>query len=191
MQRLISFFYGFARIPLLTLLLLAGCGSFPSITSFTPTSGVVGTTVTINGTGFSTTAASNAVMFNGTAATVSSATSTIIVTKVPSGATTGAISVTVDGKTELTTSSFTVIPTITSFLPSSGSVGTTVTITGTGFDGTTLANNSVTFNGTSATLTSATSTSIVVTVPTGATTGVITVTVNGKSVSTSSNFTVI
>lgn len=65
-----------------------------SIIGFTPSRGPVGTAVTIYGTGFSATASQNAVTFNGTAATVTSSTTTSIVTSVPSGATTGAISVT-------------------------------------------------------------------------------------------------
>lgn len=65
-----------------------------SIIKFTPSSGPVGTVVTIYGTGFSTTPASNTVQFNGVTATVTSSTATKIVTSVPTGATTGLISVT-------------------------------------------------------------------------------------------------
>lgn len=65
-----------------------------SIIGFTPSRGPTGTTVTIYGTGFSATASQNAVTFNGTVATVTSSTTTSIVTSVPSGATTGPISVT-------------------------------------------------------------------------------------------------
>ncbi|WMW77971.1 LamG-like jellyroll fold domain-containing protein [Flavobacterium sp. 20NA77.7] len=59
-------------------------------------------------------------------------------------------------------------PTITSFSPISGAVGSTVTITGTGFN-TTATNNIVSFDGVSATVTSATATSLNVTVPYGTT----------------------
>src|SRR5262249_59468987 len=41
-----------------------------SLINFSPTSGPVGTTVTINGTAFSTTPSSNTVTFNGVSATV-------------------------------------------------------------------------------------------------------------------------
>ena len=64
-----------------------------SISGFTPTSGAVGDTVTINGSGFSNVAGQNTVNFNGTAAVVTSATTTQIVTTVPVGATTGPITV--------------------------------------------------------------------------------------------------
>lgn len=191
MKRIPDFVICFATTPLLLALLqLAGCGSSSlTMTSFSPLSGAVGTTLTITGSGFSTTAASNRVSFQGTSATVTSATGTTLVTTVPSGATNGAISVTVDGQTASSTSSFTVIPTMTSFSPSSGSAGTAVTITGTGFDATP-ANNLVYFNGIRATLTSASATALVATVPAGATSGVLIVTVNGVSVSSSSHFTV-
>ncbi|MFI5185455.1 MAG: FG-GAP repeat domain-containing protein, partial [Chitinophagales bacterium] len=59
-------------------------------------------------------------------------------------------------------------PTITSFAPASGPVGTTVTITGTNFN-TTPANNIVFFGMVKASVTSASTTSLTVTVPAGAT----------------------
>ncbi len=65
----------------------------PSITSFSPASGPVGTTVTITGTNFSTTQANNVVFFGATQATVTSATSTQLVVTVPPGATYQPISV--------------------------------------------------------------------------------------------------
>jgi hypothetical protein len=174
----------------LAALILSGCGgSTPTISSFSPSSGTAGTSVTITGGNFSTTAASNSVAFNGTSATVTSATITEIVATVPSGATTGRISVTVNNLTATSSSDFTVTPSITSFSPASGSVGTTVTIAGTGFD-TAKANDVVKFNGVTATVTSATSTEIVATVPSGAATGQITITVDGQSAISSSIFTV-
>ncbi len=78
---------------------------------------------------------------------------------------------------------------ILNFTPESGPVGTTVTISGTGFSAT--ANqNTVKFNGTTATVTSATTTQLVATVPTGATTGPIAVTVGATSATTGASFTV-
>ena len=186
--------YGFrqliAMVVLLPLLILAGCGNTaPGISSFSPSGGTVGTTVTIVGTNFDTTAANNAVTFNGTSATVTSSTSTDVVTTVPSGATTGSISITVNSQTATSSSNFIVIPAITSFSPSSGSADATVTITGTGF-ATTTTDNTVMFNGTTAVVKSSTSTSIVTSVPSGAASGQITVSVNGQSAVSSSNFTV-
>lgn len=85
----------------------------PTITSFTPTAGTEGATVTITGTNFSTTAASNMVKFNGTTATVSAATETQLTVTVPAGATTGKITVTVGSNTATSTDDFTVTTTTT------------------------------------------------------------------------------
>lgn len=60
-----------------------------AIFQFTPSSGPVGAVATIYGTGFSATPASNTVKFNGTTATVATASTTMLTTTVPSGATTG------------------------------------------------------------------------------------------------------
>lgn len=148
------------------------------IAEFTPNSGPVGTVVTIYGIGFSATAASNEITFNGVAATVSSASPTKLVTTVPTGATTGLITVTVGLKTASSAEPFTVTaepinvpPVITSFTPTLGSVGTPVTISGLNFD-TIPVNNNVQFNNISqATVTSSTSTQISTTVPTNASSG--------------------
>ncbi len=55
-----------------------------SISSFSPTSGAVGTSVTITGVNFNTTAANNIVRLNGVKCTVTSATSTQLVVTIPS-----------------------------------------------------------------------------------------------------------
>src|SRR5207244_1925630 len=120
----------------------------PTISSFSPTSGPVGTSVTITGTNFT---GATAVTFNGLTASFSVNSSTSIAATVPSGATTGPIRVTTLGGTATSASNFTVIPppTISSFSPTSGPVGTSVTITGTNFTGAT----AVTFNALAATST--------------------------------------
>src|SRR5262245_22867112 len=79
------------------------------------------------------------------------------------------------------------VPTITSFTPTSGPAGTSVTITGTNFDATT----AVTFTGVSAASFTATSaTTIRATVPSGATTGPVRVTTAGGTATSTMNFTV-
>src|SRR5207302_858102 len=123
----------------------------PTITSFAPTSGPVGTSVTISGTNFT---GATAVQFNGTSASFTVNSASAITATVPSGATTGPLSVTTAGGTASSAGSFTVTvsdppPTITSFTPASGPVGTSVTISGTNFTGAT----AVRFNGTSASFT--------------------------------------
>src|ERR1019366_4584432 len=115
----------------------------PSITSFAPTSGTPGTLVTISGTGFT---GATAVTFNGTAGTIVTVTNSQITAVVPSAATTGPIAVTTPVGTAstsgLTPPNFTVssvatlAPSINSFNPTSGPVGTIVTITGASFIGT-------------------------------------------------------
>src|SRR5207247_5013055 len=109
------------------------------------------------------------VTFNGTAASPTSWGDTGIVTLVPSGATTGNVMVTTSGGASNGVS-FTVVPppTVTSLSPTSGQVGTPVTIAGTNF-GATQGTSTVTFNGTLATPTSWSGTSIVAPVPSGAT----------------------
>src|SRR5262249_45257307 len=60
-----------------------------SIIDFNPAAGPAGTVVTILGTGFDGTPGATTVTFNGTAATISSASPTELVASVPLGATTG------------------------------------------------------------------------------------------------------
>ena len=72
-------------------------GPLPQITNFTPTSGPVGTAVTISGTGFNSTPAANIVYFGATRATVTAATATQLTVTVPVGATYQPITVTVNG----------------------------------------------------------------------------------------------
>lgn len=163
----------------------------PVVTSFTPSSGASTTAVTINGTGFSATPASNSVSFNGIAATVSSATTTKLVVAVPTGATTGKIGVTVAGQTGQSGSNFVVKPKITGFSPGSGSAGTTVTINGDGFSGTPGANTVTFYNNKTATVVSASVSQLVVTVPAGTTTGTIKVAVGGNTATSASNFTAV
>jgi hypothetical protein len=59
----------------------------PTITSFTPASGPVGTSVTLTGSNFNTTADSNIVYFGATRATVTAATATQLTVTVPGGST--------------------------------------------------------------------------------------------------------
>jgi YD repeat-containing protein len=80
-----------------------------AIFNFTPQLGTLGQTVTIQGQAFDPTPANNIVQFNGTTAPVLSALPTTITVKVPDGATTGPISVTVGGQTATSTNNFTVI----------------------------------------------------------------------------------
>lgn len=147
----------------------------PTITSFTPTSGLVGTTVTVSGTNFST--ATSLSLNGGTSIPFTIVNNTTITFVVPTGATSGVIAITNPDGTATSIGSFTVTvptfpPTITSISPTSGLVGTTVTITGTNLSTVT----SVTLNGLSVTYTIVSNTSITFVVPVGATSGIVSVT---------------
>lgn len=80
--------------------------STPTITSFTPISGTSGASITITGTNFSATPASNIVYFGATKATVTSATTTSLTVTIPAGATHRPISVTVNSLTAYSRQSF-------------------------------------------------------------------------------------
>jgi YD repeat-containing protein len=84
-----------------------------------PGSGPATTQVTIHGYGFDPTPANNTVQFNGTAATVTSATANTLVASVPSAATTGSITVTNTNGTATSPTNFTVptLPTVSSLDP--------------------------------------------------------------------------
>jgi hypothetical protein len=160
----------------------------PTIASFTPTSGPVRTIVTITGTNFT---GASAVTFNTVSAAFMVDSATSIRAEVPTGATTGRIHVTTPGGTATSASNFSVegaapAPTIASFTPTSGPVGTAVTITGTNFTGA----STVTFNTVSAAFIVDSATSIRAEVPTGATTGRIHVTTPGGTATSASDFTV-
>ncbi len=150
-----------------------------SVFEVTPDAGPIGQTVTIYGTGFSSTPSSNTVTVNGTAASITSASPNVLVITVPSGATTGVISVTSPNGSANSASSFTVTvslaPSISGTSPNQGGAGTSVTISGSNFQNL-ATNNLVTFNSSPAPISSATSTSITASVPATATSGKIAVT---------------
>lgn len=80
----------------------------PTISSFTPASGTLGSSVTIIGTNFNATPANNTVTFNGVPAAITSASTTQLVATVPALATTGAIAVTTSNGTVTSTTNYTV-----------------------------------------------------------------------------------
>jgi trimeric autotransporter adhesin len=133
-------------------------------TSFTPTSGLVGADVTLNGTGLSRVTSVN---FTGTttAASIGVRSATSISVTVPAGAATGPIKLNgIPGESASSATNFTVIPRIT---VSSGpnytatAAGFPVTITGTGLDQV----SSVTVASTNAGITSKSATQLVFSAP--------------------------
>ncbi|WP_369149041.1 IPT/TIG domain-containing protein, partial [Burkholderia pseudomallei] len=106
-----------------------------AIFTFSPTHGVAGTNVTIQGQAFSSSPAGDTVTFNGVPASVISASNNHLSVVVPGGATTGPIAVTANGQTENSATSFTIDdtgapPTITQVSPVVA-VGGTVAVDGT------------------------------------------------------------
>lgn len=144
---------------------LAGYISLPTVTAFTPIQGTEGTILNITGTSFSGATGVSVGGVNALSFTVNSSTS--IQAIVGSGATGGVTVTKPGGSSSLPGFTWFAPPVITSFSPSSGPVGTTVTITGTGFHPT-AANNTVYFGSVKATVTGGNASSLTVTVPTGA-----------------------
>jgi YD repeat-containing protein len=163
-----------------------------AIISFTPQSGTAGAAVTINGTGFSTTAAQDSVSFNGVSATVISGTATQINVTVPATASTGPIAVTTAAGSVSSNANFTVLtssgaPTITGFTPNMGTSGTAVAINGTNFD--VAANNDViTLNTSYVAATSATALQINTSVPASTGSGRISVATPAGTATSSQDF---
>jgi uncharacterized delta-60 repeat protein len=157
-------------------LLIAG----PSVTAMSPTSGPVGTAVTITGKNL---ADPTGVDFGGISAAVASASATSIKAIVPAGASTGNVTVaTSDGQSE-SPSLFKLTPSITGFAPANALPDQTVTVTGFNLTGAT----SVKF-GTLAASSFAVvdDTTITVTVPAKAVSGKITVVTPSGSVTSAS-----
>jgi len=147
-------------------------------------SGRVGNSIGLLGELFT---GATAVRFNGQLATFTVSSATYMTAIVPAGATTGNVTVTVQQGILTTNKKFRVTPQITSFTPSSGPVGTVVTIIGVSLTQTT----KITFGGVAATTFTVNSdTKIMVTVPSGAVSGKIVVTTAGGTAASSASFTV-
>ena len=126
------------------------------------------------------------VLFGAGAGTFTVTGNTFLSAKPIAGATTGVITVKEPGGNLVSPLVFKIVPALTSFAPTSGTVGTQVILTGTTFTGAT----AVKFGTVAATFTVNSDTQITTTVPTGAITAKISVTTpNGVATSTT-NFTV-
>lgn len=166
---------------------VSGKSLAPTISSFTPTSGITGSQVTISGSNFT---GATSVRFGTRLAAFTIVSATQIKATVPNGAVTGKISVTTAAGTGTSASNFTPTLSITSFTPTSGPPATVVTINGIGFNST----STVKFHGVAASaVTHVSATQLKATVSSTATTGPITVTnTTGAvgSVRSVSNYTV-
>jgi uncharacterized repeat protein (TIGR03803 family) len=158
-----------------------GLPGFAKLVTWT---GKVGKSIGLLGQGFTGT---TSVKFNGTTATFTVVSDTYLTATLPSGATSGYVTVITPGATLKSDRRFLVVPNILSFTPTSGAVGTSVTITGTSFTGA----NKVAFGGVRATTFSVNSDSqITATVPSGALTGKIQVATPGGTATSATSFTV-
>src|SRR5262245_50845895 len=119
----------YTRLALVVLLMSPVAMAVPSITSLSPNSGALGTSVTIAGSGFGSTPGT--VTFNGTTGTPTSWNDVSIQVPVPAGATTGSVIVTAGGNASNAVN-FTVTgaPAISSLDPTSGAAGSSVLIAG-------------------------------------------------------------
>ncbi len=151
----------------------------PTITSISPSSAPVGTSVTIAGSGFGASAGSSVASFNNTTAATTAWTSTSIQATVPSAASSGPVTVTVGGARSAGYPFTVQAPTIYALEPMSGAPGTVVTLTGSGFE-TQQGASSVTVGGVAASPTIWNDNRIVFSVPTLAISGPVVVSVNGK-----------
>lgn len=146
-----------------------------SVTAFSPKDGLPGTVVTINGTGFVTKKGQTTVSCGGKSLKLKSVTTNSIVVQIPDkGVAGGNFTVNVKGRgTAVSPGTFKVIlPTkITSLKPTSGPVGTVVTLRGQGF-GDNINQIAVTFLGFYCTVTSVTPSEIEVIVPDGLSEGI-------------------
>jgi len=137
----------------------------------TQRAGFVGARVGMFGQGFSN---ASVVKFGGVASTsVKRSGSTYLAAVVPVGANTGAVTVTTGATTLTSPQTFKVKPKITSFTPPSGSVGTPVTVNGTGLTFAT----AVKFGTVTTTFTVVSDSSVTTVVPTGLSPGSVTISI--------------
>ena len=136
----------------------------PSISSFSPLGGAIGTLVTLTGTGFS---GATKVRFGLLDSAVLTASATQVTTKVPPGAVSGRLTIFTPEGTNTTTSTFFLPPKLTSVNPTRAKVGDQVSLIGTGLVGL----GEVRFAGVTAIFSVVNDLSVLATVPTGAITG--------------------
>ena len=153
----------------------------PRLSGFSPTNGIVGSSVVITGANF---AGVSSVLFNTGASSFNVTASNLISAVVPIDATTGPLTVSAPGGVIISTNSFRVQLHITGFSFTLGPVGTLVTIFGASFFNVT----NVSFNASAATFTVISPEEIRATVPTGATTGPIRVSTPDGTAVSATNF---
>jgi hypothetical protein len=155
----------------------------PTIFGFSPVFGPAGTSVTITGANFNV--GTPSVRFGGVpAATPTGVTFSQLTAIVPSGATSGPVTLTTTDGNFTTANLFYLPANITTFTPTNSAPGTIVRITGVNFTNA----SAVTFNGTAASFVATNNTTIGVSVPAGFSTGPISVTTPAGTTNSSSLF---
>ncbi len=176
-----------------------------TITFFSPQCGFVGEQIVIYGKGFDTNKANDKVFFTTTASSSKLAIAVVdsvvitdsisrIYAVVPALASTGPITVEINGYSGSSQASFKyasqISPVFKSFQPHSGAVGSIVTVTGTGFDQN-IKNTNVMVDTASAQVVSASATQLQFRVPPGAANGLITMLMDCDSIVLQDAFTVV
>lgn len=167
-----------------------GSGTFYSVDSslrpyaaMVPAWGHVANSVGMLGQGFTGT---KSVLLNGAAAKFTVVSDTFLTATVPDGATTGPVTVTTPAGKLISNQNFRVLPVINSFTPTSGAVGTKVTITG----GSLMQTKTVKFGSAIASFTVVNDKQVTAIVPTNAKSAKITITTAGGSALSTGSFTV-
>jgi uncharacterized repeat protein (TIGR03803 family) len=158
-------------------------GLKPFVSPVVLTAAKVAQSVGIIGQGFST---ATGVKFGTGTGTFTVVSDTYMTAKPASGATTGKITVLEPSGNLATPKTFKITPSIKTFSPTSGTVGTSVVITGQSLSQT----SAVKFGTVAATFTVNSDTQVTTTVPTGAVTGKISITTPGGTAMSTTNFTV-
>lgn len=149
-------------------------------------------TITVTGSGFGSDASVVQVKINGVTLPIQSITDSRIEVSIPDNATSGPISVTVNGQTVTgPTLAINQAPDLSTFSPASGPIGSEVTISGSNFPDDASEVEVEFFDGVFATIKSISENQIVVEVPDGAMTGKIKLTVKGVLITSANDFEVI
>jgi hypothetical protein len=163
----------------------------PRITGFTPSSGIRGDVVTVDGNNFG-----SAPTFSIGGTPLASSAVTVVNDNqasftISDDVISGAVSVTTSQGTGSSASTLTVFPTVTGISPLTGGIGDVLTISGTGFDNSSAGATVVTFTGgDAAELVSVTRTSLGARVPGGALDGPITVSTSAGPATSADSFSI-
>ncbi len=157
----------------------------PAITSFGPTFGPAGTTVTVNGSNFTGATAVTVNGLNITSFTVVN--DAVLLVTMPAGGTSGPVAMTTPAGNFTSPNNFNFAPTLTGVAPATGIAGTVVTLTGSNLTGST----AVTINGINATsFTVVNDTTVTATIPAGNTNGNIVLTTPAGSATAPTAFAI-